>query len=152
MTKQKSKILAALLILATISADLSAENYISLPMNKLMFIQQQLEISVEIAANQEDRERGLMHRSQLPEKQGMLFVYSDLAPRSIWMKNTLLPLDVLFLAADGSILTMLNNLPSCQMDPCPVYESKAPAMYILELNAGFIKHNLLKIGQKLKLP
>ncbi len=82
----------------------------------------------------------------------MLFVYADQGQRSIWMKNTLLPLDVLFLAEDGSILSMLENLPPCKKNPCAVYDSNAAAKYILELNAGFIEQNQLKIGQKLRLP
>jgi uncharacterized membrane protein (UPF0127 family) len=117
-----------------------------------MFIQQQLEINVEIAANQAERERGLMFRGDLDTKQGMLFVYSNLEQRSVWMKNTLLPLDVLFLDANGRILSMLEDLPPCRKDPCRIYDSNVAAKYMLELNAGFIQQNQLKIGQVLRLP
>lgn len=152
MTSQKLKYIAAFIVLATVSAALPAEIQPSPPLKKLVFIEQQLEINVEIAATQVDRERGLMYRSDLDAKQGMLFVYADLGQRRVWMKNTLLSLDVLFLDTDGRILSMLENLPPCQKDPCPIYDSHAAAMYMLELSAGFIQQNHLKVGQKIRLP
>ena len=152
MIPQKLKYLATFILFATVSTALTAEGQTSLPMKKIAFLQQQLEINVEIAASQIERERGLMYRSNLDAKQGMLFVYANQKPRSVWMKNTYLPLDVLFLAADGSIISMLDNLPPCEKDPCTVYDSKTAANYMLELNAGFIKQHQLKIGQKLHLP
>jgi len=116
------------------------------------FIDRQLDIKVEIAASQEQRELGLMHRTRLDENQGMLFVYPDAALREVWMKNTLLALDVLFLNGDGRIVFMLDNLQPCPQDPCPIFNSHEAAMYMLELNADFIENNALKIGQKLRLP
>jgi len=121
------------------------------PIGTVHFIEQQLDISVEIAASQSQREQGLMHRTGLGEKQGMLFAYPDQAIRSVWMKNTLLPLDVLFINADGRIVAMLENLQPCRHDPCPIFESKKPAMYMLELNAHFSKIQQLKIDQRLQL-
>lgn len=106
-------------------------------------------LEVEIADSQELRARGLMHRTNLPPNQGMLFVFPDQAIRAVWMKNTLLALDVLFLAADGSIVSMLHNLPPCKQDPCPTYSSSANAQYMLEVNAGFIERHNLKTGQDL---
>ena len=152
MTPQKSKFITVLLVLATASAVLSAKAQPIPAFKKLVFIQQQLEINVEIAATQAEREHGLMYRGELDTKQGMLFIYNDLGQRSVWMKNTLIPLDVLFLAEDGSILSMIDNLPPCKQDPCTVYDSNAEAKFMLELTAGFIKQNHLKIGQKLHLP
>jgi uncharacterized membrane protein (UPF0127 family) len=152
MTPQKLKLIAAFTVLTTVSVELSAEFKPSLPVKKLIFIQQQLEINVEIAATQAERERGLMYRSNLDTNQGMLFVYADLGQRSVWMKNTLLPLDVIFLDADGRILSLLNNLPPCQKDPCPIYDSNTAAKYMVEINTGFIEQNQLKIGQKLRIP
>ncbi len=132
--------------------DASAESQQPSALSKITFSKQQLEISVEIAASQEQRELGLMHRTTLGKNHGMLFTYPDTALRRVWMKSTLLPLDILFLADDGHIVSMLDNLQPCTGDPCPIYDSKVPAMYMLELNAGFIHKNHLEIGQALLLP
>jgi uncharacterized membrane protein (UPF0127 family) len=84
--------------------------------------------------------------------QGMLFVYPDQKPRGVWMKNTLLPLDVLFLNHKAEIVAMLPDLQPCRQNPCPIYNSQLPATYMLEVNAGFINNHQLKIGQTLNLP
>lgn len=138
--------------MTTIAFDLNAKSPKAIAPNTIIFVEQQLEIGIEIASSKAQRERGLMHRTRLGENQGMLFAYPDQAPRGVWMKNTLLPLDVLFLAGDGSIVAMLNNLQPCPSDPCPIYNSQASARYMLELNAGFITKNNVKIGQPLRLP
>jgi uncharacterized membrane protein (UPF0127 family) len=116
------------------------------------FKNQNLTIEVEIAANQQQRETGLMNRQSLPANKGMLFVYNDQDLRGVWMKNTLLPLDVLFLNHKAEIVTMLPDLQPCRQNPCPIYHSQLPATYMLEVNAGFIKNHQLKIGQALSLP
>lgn len=143
--------LTTLIFLASTPLKLSAEPLMQPRLKKVVFMNQHLEINVESAVSQKERERGLMHRNQLGEKQGMLFVYPKPAPRHVWMKNTLIPLDVLFLAADGRILSVLENLQPCRKDPCPIYNSRVPAMYMLELNSHFFSKNHLKIGQKLRL-
>jgi uncharacterized protein len=142
----------ALLILATTTLAVNAEKREPPAPATIIFTEQQLEISVEIASSMEQRELGLMHRTTLGLNHGMLFTYPDRAPRSVWMKNTRLPLDVLFLSSDGHIVAMLDNLQPCTRDPCPIYNSQAAAMYMLELNAGFIKKHNLKIDQTLRLP
>lgn len=93
-------------------------------------------IEVEIAADDATREHGLMDRTSMPAGHGMLFVFPDSQVRTFWMKNTLIPLDMLFFDADRKLVTLLANVPPCKADPCPVYPSTAPARYVLELNAG----------------
>lgn len=116
------------------------------------FKNQNFNIKVEIAVNQQQRETGLMYRQSLAADKGMLFVYNDQDLRGVWMKNTLLPLDVLFLNHKAEIIAMLPKLPPCHQNPCPIYHSQLPATYILEVNAGFIDNHQLKIGQALHLP
>lgn len=118
----------------------------------ISFKDQHLVIEVEIAANQQQRETGLMNRPSLEADKGMLFVYNDEELRGVWMKNTLLPLDVLFLNLKGEIVTMLANLQPCRQALCPIYDSQLPANYMLEVNAGFINKHQLKIGQLVSLP
>ena len=108
-------------------------------------------LDVEIADTKALRTYGLMDRQQLEESHGMLFVYPDDGVRSVWMKNTLLALDVLFLSSDGKIVSMQHNLQPCTLTPCPIYSSTADARYMLEVNAGFIGRHGLEIGQEVML-
>ena len=108
-------------------------------------------LNVEIADTAELREFGLMQRTTLNENAGMLFVYPDEDIRGVWMKNTLLALDVLFLSESGKIVSMLRNLQPCRQVPCSIYTSQYKARYMLEVNAGFIDRHAIKIGQDVML-
>jgi uncharacterized membrane protein (UPF0127 family) len=92
--------------------------------------------SVEIAATDAQREHGLMDRTSMPADHGMLFVFPDSQPRTFWMKNTLIPLDMLFFDADRRLVAIQADAQPCRKDPCPLYPSETPARYVLELNAG----------------
>lgn len=106
---------------------------------------------VEIADTEDLRAFGLMQRPSLNENTGMLFVYPDEEIRGVWMKNTLLALDVLFLSESGLIVSMLRNLQPCKQTPCSIYSSQQKARYMLEVNAGFIDKHNIKIGQDVML-
>ncbi|MEW9573622.1 DUF192 domain-containing protein [Rhodanobacter sp. Si-c] len=92
--------------------------------------------SVELATNEAAREHGLMMRTSLAADHGMLFVFPDTAPRGFWMKNTLIPLDILYFDAERKLVSTQLDVPPCKADPCPVYPSAGPARYVLELSAG----------------
>ncbi|OOG36433.1 hypothetical protein B0E52_16665 [Rhodanobacter sp. C06] len=92
--------------------------------------------SVELATNEAAREHGLMMRSSLAPDHGMLFVFPDTAPRGFWMKNTLIPLDILYFDAERKLVSAQVDVQPCKADPCPVYPSTGPARYVLELSAG----------------
>lgn len=93
---------------------------------------------VELATNNAQRERGLMYRTSLASDRGMLFVFPYVAPQAFWMKNTLIPLDILFFDKDRKLVSMQLNVPPCKADPCPTYPSGKPAAYVLELAAGTV--------------
>jgi uncharacterized membrane protein (UPF0127 family) len=93
-------------------------------------------INVEIAATDAGREHGLMDRTSMPADHGMLFVFPDSQPRTFWMKNTLIPLDMLFFDANRRLVAIQANAQPCKADPCRLYPSNVPARYVLELNAG----------------
>lgn len=93
-------------------------------------------IAVEVAETDATREHGLMDRTQVPEDHGMLFVFQDDQPRVFWMKNTKIPLDMLFFDADRRLISVQHDARPCTADPCPGYPSGAPARYVLELDAG----------------
>jgi uncharacterized membrane protein (UPF0127 family) len=92
--------------------------------------------SVEIAEDDAARQHGLMERTAMEADHGMLFVFQDDAPRAFWMKNTKIPLDMLFFDRDRRLVSVQHDVPPCTADPCPAYSSGAPAAYVLELNAG----------------
>ena len=102
-------------------------------------------VSVEIVSTPELLRKGLMWRSELPDDHGMLFVFEGDAPRSFWMKNTPLPLDILFINSDGKIVSIARNTVPYSLASIP---SAAPANYVLEVNAGFSsKHGIVAVSQ-----
>lgn len=110
------------------------------------------EVEVELAETAQQRAQGLMYRSILAAHHGMLFIYPDQAPRGVWMKNTRLALDVVFLDRAQQVVALLPHLPPCPADPCPIYRSTVAAAYMLELPAGSIKQYGLAVGEWLSLP
>ncbi|MDD4901650.1 MAG: DUF192 domain-containing protein [Patescibacteria group bacterium] len=106
-------------------------------------------IHAELAQAPAELERGLMFRKSLPADSGMLFIFPQEAPQSFWMKNTLIPLDMIFISADDKIVDIKNDFSPCTADPCPVYQSVAPAKYVLEVNAGIVQKGRIIIGEKI---
>lgn len=90
---------------------------------------------VETATTVSEQTQGLMHRTELPENKGMLFIYPDSQIRSFWMKNTLIPLDIIFIDQNKQIINIHTATP-CETEPCQTYKSKSPAQFVLEINAG----------------
>ena len=110
-----------------------------------------IRVTLEIADTPGLRARGLMRRKQLDKQKGMLFIYPETGLLRVWMKNTLLALDAIFLADDGRIVSVLQHLPPCRHTHCPVYSSVKKARYMLEVNAGFITEHNIQIGQEVML-
>ena len=93
--------------------------------------------NVEIADDEAERNRGLMFRDQMAADAGMLFLYDVEQPLAFWMKNTRIPLDILYFDQDRRLVSARKGVPPCSLgDRCPPYPSAAPALYVLELNAG----------------
>lgn len=104
---------------------------------------------VEIAESSEERSRGLMYRKSLDENSGMLFIFDQEKEYSFWMKNTLIPLDIIWIDKDMEIVYIEKNVQPCQEDPCPKYKPSQSAKCVLELNAGQVDKNNIKTGDKL---
>ncbi|MBI3304808.1 DUF192 domain-containing protein [Candidatus Parcubacteria bacterium] len=117
-------------------------------------------VRVEIADSPREWSRGLMNRRTLAPDAGMLFVFPDDTIRTFWMKDTLIALDVIFLDAQGSIVSMKTMTPclprtkpqAAVSSGCPTYSSEVPARYALEVTGGFSERYRLKAGQKATLP
>lgn len=92
---------------------------------------------VEVADDDAERARGLMFRDELPAGRGMLFLHDREEPQAYWMKNTRIPLDILYFDSSRRLVSQQRDVPPCTAgDRCPPYPSNAPARYVLELNAG----------------
>jgi uncharacterized protein len=102
--------------------------------------QQLAKIQVEVANNPTERTQGLMYRSEMDADKGMLFIFDKMDMQSFWMKNTILPLDILFIDDKGIINTIHRNTIPYSEASLP---SKGKSQFVVEVNAGFCqKHNI----------
>lgn len=92
--------------------------------------------------------RGLQFRTSLPENRGMLFIFTESDTHRFWMKDTLIPLDMIWLDQDRRIVHIEENVPPCRQDPCPVYTPSKPALYVLEINAHEVQRMGLHTGDQ----
>ena len=107
-------------------------------------------VFVEVPDDREEFARGLMFRNRLPWNAGMLFAFNEEEPREgFYMKNTLIPLDMIFVDSSSKIIDIKENVPPCEQEECPTYPSREPAQYVLEVNAGFVQEKGVKIGDRL---
>jgi uncharacterized membrane protein (UPF0127 family) len=104
--------------------------------------------SLEIADTDEKRERGLMYRSSMPADHGMIFLFDTADKYSFWMKNTLIPLDIIFLDADGKVIDIEPRKPLDETGMGP----KQPAKFVIELNGGTSNTIGLSKGDQIDLP
>ena len=101
-------------------------------------------LRVEVMATDPDRAKGLMHRKSLGANDGMLFVFDEPGYHSMWMKNTLIPLSVAFIDAQGVILNILDMEPQTE----DTHMSAGPSIYAIETNKGWFAGKKLKAGDK----
>jgi len=107
-------------------------------------------ITLELAVTPEEKEEGLMFRPTLPRDRGMLFLFSQAGYPGFWMKNTLIPLDIIFLDDEGRIVSIAAEVPPCAADPCPQYRPDAASSAVLELAAGVAGAHHLAPGTRLR--
>ena len=106
---------------------------------------------VEVADDDAERARGLMFRDELAADRGMLFIHDREEPQAYWMKNTRIPLDILYFDGARRLVSQQRYVPPCALgNGCPPYPSDAPARFVLELNAGEAARLKLENGTELK--
>ena len=130
---------AAVLVLLLLISGCSTGNTVKI--NENVF-------KVEIADDAQSRALGLMFREHLDEDKGMLFIFDDEAERNFWMKNTKMPLGMIFMDKDGIIINIVTAEP-CKGEPCPSYASEGKAKYVLEINADEFKN--IGVGDKAEI-
>ena len=105
-------------------------------------------IQVQLAQDFEQRQIGLMWRKEMPQNEGMLFVFDQSAVQCFWMRNTLLPLTAAFVSDDGSIVNLADMKPMNDDSHC----SKKPVRFVLEMNQGWFAKRNIQAGFKLSGP
>ena len=138
MNKRVISALASLLL----SASVSAQSV--MPVMELSTGMYRIE--AEVAANDQNRQVGLMNRTAMPQQRGMLFVFAKENTHCMWMRNTLIPLSVAFIDADGVIINIENMQPQTEDNHC----AKVPARYALEMNHGWFAQRGIKPGTRLQ--
>lgn len=103
-------------------------------------------VNVETASTPQDKQRGLMFRKALGELSGMLFVNQREGIYSFWMKDTLIPLDIIWISKDKKVAYIAKDAQPC-LETCDAIKPACPAQYILEVNAGFVEKYQIKVGQ-----
>ena len=123
---------------------------LELPLGKIIFSDapDAPAVEVELARDDAARERGLMYRQSMPADHGMLFSWDSESQRTFWMRNTCIPLDMLYVAKDGVIAGILEQVPTLNDAPRTV---ACPAAHVLELNAGWARAHGIAPGMKLKI-
>ena len=109
-----------------------------------------IKINAEIADDKEERTKGLMLREKLEENSGMLFIFENEEYQIFWMKNTFIPLDIIFIDKNLEIMDIKYAIP-CNENPCTLYRPSNPSKYVLEVNAGFSAKNNISEGDKIIL-
>ena len=129
---------------------LASERAPTLPIGQVIFedAAQKPRVQVELARTDSSRQRGLMYRTRLDENGGMLFSWDDDSPRTFWMHNTCIPLDMLFVASSGVISGVLEQVPVLNDQPRGV---PCPVAHVLEVNAGWVRAHGVKPGQRLTI-
>ena len=102
-------------------------------------------VVAQVAQTDAQRALGLMHVRTMPQHEGMLFVFEQAATQCFWMRNTLLPLSIAFLADDGSVVNIADMQPQSEASHCP----KKPVRYALEMNQGWFDKRGLRAGSRI---
>lgn len=111
-------------------------------------------LEVEVADSQSERKRGLMYREKLSIDKGMLFVFPEEDERGFWMKNTLIPLDMIFVDSEGEVLNVEEAYPepSTSEENLKIYRSEGEARYVIEANSSFTERFDVEAGDRVDIP
>ena len=144
------KVLPLLLVLQIAAAFLLA----SPADTAVIFPESDAQIQVEVADSPEERAQGLMYRRSLELNRGMLFVFPEEDYRSFWMKNTYIPLDMIFIGRNGEIINIeeAHPQPNASDNELKSYRSDEPAKYVIETNSTFTEKENVEKGDRVEIP
>ncbi|HYP86285.1 DUF192 domain-containing protein [Variovorax sp.] len=145
LTRLPRRIALLLLCLAPVAALAQAQGEPQSGLPRVHLSAGMYQIEAQVAATPTQREIGLMFRKEMPQQEGMLFVFEQAAPQCFWMKNTLLPLTAAFIAEDGRIVNLADMQPQTTDNHC----SSEPVRFVLEMNQGWFERKNIKAGSRL---
>jgi uncharacterized protein len=122
----------------------------TLPISGVAIVPNGTKINLEVARTPKEQEIGLMYRKVLPDDRGMLFQFPSPQPASFWMKNTLIPLDIVFLRK-GVVQYIASGVPPCTADPCPSYGPRTLIDMVIELRSGRAAELSLKVSDRVTI-
>ena len=140
-----ARLLATSLIALASTAPAAAQGQPQMNLPRIEITAGMHRIEAQVAASPQERQTGLMHRKEMPQQEGMLFVFPNANTQCFWMKNTLLPLTAAFVADDGIIVNLADMKPLSEESHC----STKPVRYVLEMNQGWFAKKGIKAGSKL---
>jgi uncharacterized membrane protein (UPF0127 family) len=149
MSRSSRRILPALTLIALTASALAQPTAGGSPQTNLPHAQLTAgmhRIDAQVAATPAQRQTGLMHRKDMPQHEGMLFVFEQPGVQCFWMKNTLIPLTAAFIADDGRIVNLADMKPLDESSHC----SAQPVRYVLEMNQGWFSQRHLVAGARLR--
>ena len=136
-----------LLLIVSVIIFIGFKNYSSnLKQNKVCFKNDCF--SVEVADTESKRTQGLMFRKKLEQDRGMLFIFDEEGIYSFWMKNTLIPLDIIWINEKDEVVFIKKYFQPCQEEPCKSVTPDKEAKYVLEINGGLADKINIKVGDK----
>ncbi|PIR25571.1 MAG: hypothetical protein COV43_04285 [Deltaproteobacteria bacterium CG11_big_fil_rev_8_21_14_0_20_42_23] len=127
-----------------VPSDLSG---ISLATVSIKTADETISVTVEVAKTPEQRAQGLMNREALPQQNGMWFVFDQEVEDSFWMKDTFIPLDIIFVGKDLKVVSIIENTVP---ESTELLHSAKPYKYVLEVNAGFVKQHKIEVGDEME--
>jgi len=143
-----NKSMAMVLLSAALSGGAAAQDAAQPRLDTVNLVAGMHNIKAELARTPQQRQIGMMHRTQMAAHEGMLFVFEQPSPQCFWMKNTLLPLSIAFIADDGRVVSLADMQPQSEESHC----SAEPVRFALEMNQGWFAKRGIKPGFKLKGP
>jgi uncharacterized membrane protein (UPF0127 family) len=108
-------------------------------------------INAELATTPKERNIGLMNRTSIPENTGMLFIFDKEGIYKFWMKNAVIPLDIIWLDENGKIIYIEKNARPCYVPSCPLFGPESSSKYTLEVNGGYTERHKINVGDKARI-
>lgn len=136
---------AFLLVGVTLSCNVQAQSGPQLQLPRVQLNAGMHVLDVQLAQTPDQRQIGLMWRKEMPQHEGMLFVFEQAAKQCFWMRNTLIPLSAAFVSDDGTIVNIADMKPQSDDSHC----SDRPVRFVLEMNVGWFAKRQIKAGYKL---
>jgi uncharacterized protein len=143
--QRKFSLLALLVYSIGYPAGAAAQDEPQLKLQRIKLSAGMHQIDAQLAQTPEQRQTGLMWRKEMPQHEGMLFIFEQPSQQCFWMKNTLLPLTAAFVADDGTIVNLEDMKPQTTEPHC----STKPVRYVLEMNKGWFAKKGIQAGSKL---